>query len=112
MLKSPKNKGKNFELKVAKLIRQSGLDKNARRRPLSGAEKMVAGYADLITSLPFTFELKKQEKVRIWEWFDQARSEASLSRPPVVVFSSNHRPVMCAMEFETFLNLLKKIDIF
>ena len=104
-----KRKGKGFELKVAGVIRHSGLDKDARRRPLSGSEKMVAGYADLITKLPYTFELKKQETISFWQWWEQAEAEASMLRPPVLVFSSNFRPVMCAMKFETFLDLLKEL---
>lgn len=109
ILKSPKRKGSDFELKVAKLIRQSGLDKKAQRRPLSGSNKMVAGYADIISTLPFSFELKKQEKLKIWEWWEQAESEANMNRPPVLVFSSNFRPVMCALKFEDFLQILKEL---
>lgn len=107
---NPKNKGKGFELQVSKEIRKSGLDNKARRRPLSGAEKMVKGYGDLITSLPFAFELKKQEKMLFWKWWEQAESQASMSRPAVLIHSANHRKVICSMELRTFLNILKGMN--
>lgn len=105
-----KKKGSAFERRVAKEIRRSGLDKNARRRPLSGAEKMVRGYSDLITKLPYAFELKKQERMNFWSWWEQAESQGTMSRPPVLVHSANHRPIMVSMKISTFLNILKELE--
>ena len=105
-----KNKGKGFELEVAKLIRQSGLDKEARRRPLSGAEKMVRGHADIITHLPFSIECKKQERMNFWDWWEQAESQSNMNYPPMVVFSSNFRPAIASLKLTDFLNILKELD--
>ena|SRR3990167_7170006 len=104
-------KGKRLELKWAEMIRESGLDKSARRRPLSGAEKMMKGYGDIISKLPFSFECKNQEGMKqFWHWWEQAESQGSMNRPPIVVFTSNFYPVMVALKGEIFLDLLKEIE--
>jgi hypothetical protein len=103
-------KGKRLELKWAELIRESGLDKSARRRPLSGASKLVKGHADIISKLPYSFECKNQEGLmQFWHWWEQAESQGSWNRPPVVVFTSNFYPIMVAMKGEDFLNILKEL---
>lgn len=105
-----RQKGKRLEYKWAEMIRESGLDKSARRRPLSGAEKMVKGYGDIISTLPFAFECKNQEKVKIWEWWQQADSQSTINKPPVLVFSGNLRPVMVLLSGYTFLDILEELD--
>jgi hypothetical protein len=102
-------KGKRLEKKFAQLIRDFGLDDKAQRRAFSGAISMVRGRADVLTKLPFSFECKNQEKVRLWEWWEQAESEATMSKPPVLVIGGNYRPIMCAMKAETFLDILKEL---
>lgn len=104
-----RQKGSRLERKFASLIRQKGLDKDARRRPLSGSEKMMRGYGDMITSLPFSFECKHQEKMDFWGWWEQARGQGSYQRPPVLVHTANFRPVMVSMDADTFLNILKEM---
>ncbi|OGZ32293.1 MAG: hypothetical protein A2V69_01135 [Candidatus Portnoybacteria bacterium RBG_13_40_8] len=104
-------KGKRLELKWAEMIRESGLDKKARRRPLSGAVDLVKGHADIISKLPFAFECKNQEANAIfWKWWEQAEGQGSLNRPPVVVFTGNYRPIMVAIKGEIFLDLLIEIE--
>jgi len=106
---SKKQKGSKFERKVAQMIRQSGLDSKARRRPLSGAEKMVRGYGDIISTLPFSIEAKHQKGTsHFWQWWEQARNQAKPMRPPLLVFSGNWRPVMVALEFKTFLDIFRE----
>ena len=106
-----RQKGKRLELKWASLIRETGLDKNARRRPLSGAEKMIKGRGDIITTLPFSFECKNQEVNAVfWKWWEQAESQGSMNFPPALVFTSNHRPIMVAMKSDVFLNLLQELE--
>jgi len=104
-------KGRRLELKWAELIRETGLDKGARRRPLSGAEAMMKGRGDIISKLPFSFECKNQEANAIfWKWWDQAESQGNISNPPILVFTGNYRPIMVAMKSDVFLNLLQEID--
>lgn len=106
--RSKKAKGTKLEHKVAALIRESGLDKDAKRMIGSGA---FAGWkTDIFTALPFSFEVKNQETAKPWEWFRQAEDASSLSKPPIVVFSGNNRPILSLLKFEIFLDLLKEIS--
>lgn len=105
--RSKKAKGSRLEHKVASLIRESGLDDNAKRMIGSGA---FAGWkTDLFTTLPFSFEIKNQETTKPWEWFRQAEEAATIAKPPIVVFSGNNRPIMTLLKFEVFLDLLLEI---
>ncbi len=105
MLKSPKDKGSRLERKVAKMIRDKGLDKKASRMPLSGA--MPHLQADIYTALPIHIEAKNQERLKIWSWWQTLRAKAKFGKDPVLVFSGNHRPVLAVVEFDYLLNLMK-----
>ena len=104
--KGKRQKGSRLERKFASLIRQKGLDKNAKKMVLSGGDWAFRG--DIYSKLPFTFECKKQEKMSFWAWWEQARSQATYQKPAVLVHSANFRPIMVSMDADTFLNLLKE----
>lgn len=101
-------KGKRLEAKFAQMIRQYGLDDKAQRRAFSGAVAMVRGRADILTKLPYSFECKNAETLKFWKFWEQAESEATMAKPPVLVYSANFRPVMVILKAETFLNILKE----
>ena len=107
--RSKKAKGKRAEKKFASLIRQYGLDKSARVMIGSGAFDNYKGdiYAPKVK---FSFEVKNQENIKLWEWWEQAESQSSMAKPPVLVFMSNYRPMLCTMKVETFLDLLREIE--
>ena len=95
---------------MAQLIRHKGLDDNAQRMPLSGAWSHLP--TDIYTSLPYSFECKNQEKVKLWEWWEQARGQARMGKPPVLIISGNFRPMLAVMDVELLLNFLKmEIDL-
>lgn len=102
-----KRKGKRLEHKFAKMIRRKGLDPKAKRMVLSGGD--WAFPSDIYTNLPFMFECKNQERVSFWAWWDQAKAQEKIHKPAILVFSGNYRPVMVAMEGDTFLNLLLEL---
>ena len=101
---SIRQKGKRLERQFAALLRRKGLDVNARRMPLSGAFSHLP--TDIYTSLRYSFEVKNQERVNLWEWWDQARNQAAIGKPPVLVISGNYRPMLAIVEVDTLLNLL------
>lgn len=102
---SARQKGKRLELKLASLLRSKGLDESARRMPLSGAMSHLP--TDIYTRLPYSFECKNQERVQLWDWWEQARGQAHMARPPVLVISGNFRPILAVVEVDTLLDLLK-----
>lgn len=100
-----RKKGKRLELKVAALIRNKGLDERAQRMPLSGAMTHLEG--DIHTRLPYHFECKNQERVQLWEFWEQTRSQAPAAHAPVLVVSGNFRPILAVVDVELLLNLLR-----
>ena len=102
-----KHKGSRLERKFAQLIRQKGLDPNAKRMVLSGAD--WAFNSDILTTLPFKFECKNQERITFWTWWEQTKAQETMQKPGVLVFTSNHRPIMVCMDADTFLNVLLEL---
>lgn len=98
-----KAKGSAFERKIAEALRRSGLDPNAGRMPLSGADSHLKG--DVRTELPYTIEAKCQERVQLWKWWEQAKEQAHYN-PPLLFVSANYRPTLAIMDIETLVNLL------
>ncbi|MCI0560403.1 MAG: hypothetical protein MN733_18105 [Nitrososphaera sp.] len=97
---SAKTKGSRLERKLAALIRQKGLDKDARRMPLSGGFSHLPG--DVYTNIDYHFECKNRERHDIWRYWDSIRDK----RNPVLVVSGNHRPILAVIDIQLFLNLL------
>lgn len=101
------NKGSKFEYKVAGILRK--IAPETKRRPRSGANKMIAGYGDIYTKLPYAIECKNHAKLSFWKWWEQAQSQSSMARPPVLIFTSNYRPTMLAMKLDDWINLYQEM---
>lgn len=98
------HKGRSLELSVAAQIRRKGLDRGAKRMHRSGAISHRPG--DVFTNLPYSIECKAQERVELWSWWNQARDQARLGRPPVLVIGGADRPELAVVSLDTLLNLL------
>lgn len=86
--KSKKAKGVRLELKIARALRSSGLDKEAKKMPMSGS--MEGFKSDIFTKLPFIIEAKNQESWSPAKYMEQAERDAEISgKMPVVVMSKN-----------------------
>ena len=104
--RSKKAKGARLEREVAQRLKDSGLDKNASRMPLSGAMECLK--SDIYTSLPLSIECKNQEKWTPLEYLEQAKAGAKQHEIPVVVMSKNRLPEpICLLELKDFIHLLK-----
>jgi len=102
-----KQKGSRLERKFAQLIRRKGLDPNAKRMVLSGAD--WAFRSDINTTLPYKFECKNQERITIWKWWEQTKDQETMNMPGILIFTSNNRPIMACMDAETLLDILKEL---
>lgn len=107
--RSKKAKGSRLERKVASLIRSKGLDPNARRMIGSGAFDDYKSdiYAPAV---PLTFEMKNQERLQIWQAWEQAKSVEKPLKPACLVISGNYRPILAVVDIDTLLNLLAEIN--
>ena len=102
-----RQKGKRLERKIASLLRHYGLDPKARPSFQSGAQ--WAWKSDIYTSLPFSIEAKSQERIRLWDFWEQAKSESSPMKPPVLMITSNYRPILAVMDIYDWINLLLEL---
>lgn len=106
--KSKKQKGSQFERKIAKKInfylKEYGIE--AKRMPLSGGGWMKG---DIWTNkLPVTFECKNQEKWKPLQWFSQVEGENEGSgKIPVVVMSRNRERDFAMLLFDDLLFLMQ-----
>lgn len=98
-------RGKDFETKVAKMIRRIA-DTGALRN--AGSHANWHRRSDVFTNLPMHIECKDHKTVKIKEWFDQAKSAANGLQIPVVVFAKDE-DVLATLKFDDLLNLYKEI---
>ena len=59
--------------------------------------------------IPFSFECKNQEKLNIWQAINQAEDNAG-GHDPAVVFKRNRTKTYVAIPFDTFVDLIKKVN--
>lgn len=98
-----KNKGSRFEYEIRDEIRK--IEPGAQRQVMSGAVFGLEG--DLRTRLPFTFELKHQEKIRLYEFWGQAVEQNTLPNSPVLILKSNNKKPLAIMDFQDWLELVQ-----
>jgi Holliday junction resolvase len=102
MSRSQRDKGAQFERDVQDLARAHGFTA-CRRAFASGAQ----GGADL-TGIPgVALECKRQETVRLREWWAQAEAAADPGEVPVVALRWSRGPALAVLPLEELLALLR-----
>lgn len=97
-----RQKGKRGELEWAEYLRGKGIA--ARRgRQFSGSPDSP----DVVSALPFHFEVKRVEALNIHEAMTQALRDSS-SKPPVVAHRRNKTEWLVTMRAEDWINLIDK----
>lgn len=98
-----RNKGARGELEVLNLIREAGWPA-ATRNFQSGGQ----GHGDIVHGPQSThIEVKRTEKMRLWDWIEQAAAESAEGHVPTVVFRRSHSEWMACIPFEELLALLR-----
>lgn len=101
-----KQKGARLERKIAREIKRI-LGIKAKRSFQSGAH--WSWKSDIYApGLNFSIEAKNQEKVRLWEFWNQASNARKAFSPPVLMISGNYRPILAVMDLTDWLNLVKE----
>lgn len=106
---SKKAKGSRLEREVAGAYRHYDIDPKATRMPMSGAMTHFKGDIWKPNDYEYLDECKNSEKVKLWEWWNQAKEQASGARIPILHISRNDSPVLTVMAMETYMNLRKEI---
>ena len=106
---SKKAKGSRLEREVATAYRHYQIDEKATRMPMSGAMTHFRGDIWKPNDYEYLDECKNSEKVKLWEWWNQTKEQASGARIPILHISRNDSPVLTVMAMETYMNLRKEI---
>lgn len=101
---SKKSKGSRAERKVAELYRRYDIDPKATRMPMSGAMSHFKGDIWKPNDYQYCDEVKNQEKVKLWEWWNQTCEQAP-SRTPVLHITGNNRPILTVLRIEDYMDL-------
>lgn len=100
--RSAKAKGSNFERQVALLLSEE-LGSKVERVLLSG----VRGEGDL-QGLDVHCECKRQEQVRLLEWYDQAAKESN-GKPIVIIHKKSRQPIFVTMALTDWIQLFREV---
>jgi len=98
-------KGKDFEREVANDLKESGLDKEARRMPCSGALEDLK--ADIITSLPIHLECKRQETWNVDAYYQQALVGKKQHEMAIVVMKKSRKEAMALLSWKDLVRLMQ-----
>lgn len=101
------DRGKNFEQRVASMLRKKLGAKVVRDRR-SGAGTNRSDISDYYQEIPLHLEIKDQENVKIKEWFKQADDASSFMQAPTVIFAKDEEILAC-LRFSDLLNFLIEI---
>lgn len=98
-----KQKGNRGEREFAKWLRDHNI--NARRgQQFSGSPESP----DIISDLKdFHFEVKRTEKLRIYDAVKQATDDAGMFQTPIVAYRKNRMPWLVIMEAEEWVKYLR-----
>jgi hypothetical protein len=102
---SKKAKGSRLEREIAGMYRHHKIDKDAKRMPLSGAFDGLKGDIFKPNDKAWVDECKNQEKVKLWEFWEQASVQAKGLQKPVLHISGNYRPILTVMKIDDYFHL-------
>jgi len=105
-------KGANFEREIAKIL-SDWWGSRLRRVPNSGGLNIKGDImtedVDKMKDLPFHFELKKQERHNVRDYYKQAEHDCPKGKKPAVIFSKNNDYKFIMMKLEDFMEFTKDL---
>lgn len=100
-----KSKGSRFERDLAKELRFYGYD---ARRTAQYCGK-TGDAADLIGLPKIHIEAKHQERMRLYDWYEQSvRDTGDSGDIPVVMHKANCRPILVSLSLEDFMTIYRE----
>lgn len=105
-----RKKGKKFEREIAALYRHYHIDDSAQAMPMSGGMEFHKGDILKRNDLSWADECKNQETTKLWEWWNQAVSQAWGSQKPVLHIKRNRVPYpLTVMKTDDYFQLRREI---
>ena len=108
MGKPSRDKGKRGEREAAAALNRMIPDCNAyRSQQFSGANHD----ADIKCNIDgLHFEVKRQERMQLYKWMEQAENDKRYSEVPVVLTRQNNKPWLLAIQLDDLPNLIDAIN--
>ena len=103
MGKMSREKGKRFERVLAAKLREYGYDCH-RGQQYCGAN----GDADVVGLPHIHIEAKHQERMLLYDWMTQAKSDARDGEMPVVFHKKNNAAILVTMELDDWIELYRE----
>lgn len=99
-----RGKGKRGEVEAARFLREHGFEARRGQQFAGGGDS-----PDLVHNVPgIHFEVKRTERLRLWEALEQACSDAPAGKTPVVLSRKNGEEWVVVLSAHNFLDLLKE----
>ena len=105
---SKRAKGSRAERKVAEAYRRYDIDPEAKRQLLSGGG-YLKGDIYKPNDYQYVDEVKCQEKVKLWEFWNQTTEQAKMNQVPVLHITGNNRPILTVLNLEDYMNLRAEV---
>ena len=106
---SKKAKGNRAERKVAEAYRRYDIDPKASRMPMSGAMAWHKGDIWKPGDYKYVDEVKCQETVKFWAFWQQAQEQVKMGQVPVLHITGNNRPILTVLDMEDYMDLRKQV---
>ena len=108
MAVNSKQKGARFERQLASKFREYGYSDSRRTAQYCGN----TGDASDVVGLPHIHvEAKHQEQMRLYDWMDQAKRDASgTGNIPVVFHKKNNAEILVTMTLDDWMNLYREFE--
>ncbi len=100
-----KQKGARFERQLAGHIRDYGY-KARRGQQYCGAN----GDADVVGLPGIHIEAKHCEKMKLYDWMAQAKSDASKNELPAVFHKKNNAEILVTMTFDNWMQIYREYE--
>ena len=99
-----KNKGKVGEREAAELLREFGFEAARGVQYQGGADSQ-----DLKHNMTgFHIEVKRTERLKMWDAMDQARNDAKQGDVPLVLHRANRKDWVVILDAKQFMELLNR----
>ena len=108
MAVNSKQKGARFERQLDSKFREYGYSDSRRTAQYCGN----TGDASDVVGLPHIHvEAKHQEQMRLYDWMDQAKRDASgTGNIPVVFHKKNNAEILVTMTLDDWMNLYREFE--
>lgn len=105
MAVNSKQKGARFERQLASRLREYGF--NTRRgQQYCGAN----GDADVVGLPGIHIEAKHQERMQLYDWMAQAKSDAKADELPVVFHKKNNADILVTMTLDDWMQVYREYE--